>query len=323
MVILSIMQILRKYTDFDHRISVKELTGKLHDDYHLNCSERSVRRYINELQTFYPDVARDRTGVYLAAREFDDSELRLLIDSIISSKHIPPHQAKELIEKLTRLSNIYFDNGLGDIQVLDRIHNEDNRQIFYTIDILSEAIKRGSMVEFTYNTYDTAKKMVPRQSEPYRVSPYKLAAANGNYYLICSYDKYKSISHFRVDRITEVTILDEAAEPLEEATGGKGLDLPKHLAEHLYMFSGDPVTARLSVDKSAMPALVDWFGKDFEVYNEIADCVFIKVRVNPDALACWALQYGDFVEILTPKKLRRKMASKSRLLMEKYWQNPR
>lgn len=322
MVSLSIMEILRKYTDYDHRLSVRELTAKLREEYGLECSERSMRRYINELRQSNPEIVRDRSGVYLSSREFDDSELRLLIDSIISSKHIPSYQAKELIEKLSLLSNVYFNNGLSDVQVLDRTHNGDNRQIFYTIDMLSEAITKGRMVEFTYNTHDSSKKMVPRRSEPYRVSPYKLAAANGNYSLICSYDKYESISHFRVDRITDVAILEEEAKPLEEATNGKGLDLPKHMAEHLYMFSGDPVLAQLSVDKAVMSALIDWFGKDFEVYNEIADRVFIKVRVNPDALACWAMQYGDFVEILSPRKLRRKMAAKSRLLMEKYWQDP-
>lgn len=322
MVYLYILEIMAKNTDYDHRLTIHEIAGILKRDYNYECSERTIRRDLLKLQESGLDIEGNRNGFCILSRKFDESELRMLIDGVIFSKHIPPAQAKSLIDKLSSLASKYFDNGIKDIEVLSRFHNSDNKQIFYNIDVISEAIERDLKIEFIYNIYDTKKQLVPKRPEPYLVNPYKLAAANGNYYLICNYDKYDNISHFRIDRITDIKLTDQPQKSRLKVSGMKTvMDLPTHMVEHLYMFSGEAVLVRMCVDKSIMSAMVDWFGKDFEIYNEIADKVFVKVRVNQEALCCWAMQYGDYVEVLTPDKLRRKMALKARSLMEKYWQN--
>ena len=71
-------------------------------------------------------------GFYLK-REFTDGELRLLIDGLLFSKHIPYSQCKELVEKLESLSNIYFKSRVRYIATLPE-DKTDNKQLFYNID---------------------------------------------------------------------------------------------------------------------------------------------------------------------------------------------
>ena len=47
-------------------------------------------------------------GYRLVSREFDDAELRILIDSVLFSKSISTKQAKDLITKLQGLASNFF-----------------------------------------------------------------------------------------------------------------------------------------------------------------------------------------------------------------------
>ena len=108
--------------------------------------------------------------------------------------------------------------------------------------------------------------MHPRRKEPYIYNPYQIVMSNGNFYLVGNYDKYDTISHFRIDKMTNMKILDEERKPAREVKGMEhGLDLPKHMAEHVYMFSGESVTVLLRTSQRSMDMLYDWFGKDFQI----------------------------------------------------------
>ena len=49
-------------------------------------------------------------------RAFSDAELRLLIDSVLSSSHIAPAHSRELIDKLAAQSSLYFRAHVKHIQ---------------------------------------------------------------------------------------------------------------------------------------------------------------------------------------------------------------
>ena len=46
---------------------------------------------------------------------FEDAELRLLIDGVLASKHISEKHTKDLIEKLSTLSNKYFKSNVKHV----------------------------------------------------------------------------------------------------------------------------------------------------------------------------------------------------------------
>lgn len=123
--------------------------------------------------------------------------------------------------------------------------------------------------------------------------------------MLGNYDKYSNISHYRLDCMTNVQMLDDKVKPKEQVEDfAKGYSLPKHMAEHIYMFSGPSVQVKMRVREQMMSQLIDWFGKDFRIIREDADELIVSVVCNEKAMKYWALQYGEHAEILEPKSLR-------------------
>ena len=283
--------------------------------YGIEYSEAIRKNKNGEEETLYSD--------WYMVRDFSDAELRLLIDGLLFSKHIPYSQCKALIEKLKGLSSTYFDTKVKHIRNLPD-NAPSNRQLFLTIEVLDEAISRGRQVSFTYNEFGTDKKLHPRKNSEgaareYTINPYQIVATNGRYYLICNYDKYDNVSNYRLDRITDIKLLDSSAKPMKKVSGlENGLNLPKHMAEHIYMFAGDSITAKFRAKGSIVGEVIDWFGRDVDFSNDKGATVDVSVSVNENAFRCWALQYGQHIEVLEPVGLREWMKNVVVEIAEKY-----
>ena len=341
MLLMNILDILKTYTDENHRLSQNDIVEILKNEYDMQADRKSIRRNISNLIDFgynieYSEsirmVQNKATGEleesalwsdFHLVRDFDDSELRLLIDGLLFSKHIPYSQCKELVKKLEGLSNKYFQSRVKYIRTLPD-NAPVNRQLFLTIDVLDEAISRGRQVKFRYCSYGTDKKLHPRedaegQVREYIVNPYQMATASGKYYLICNYDKYDNVANFRLDRISDIRILDTPAKPMREVQGLEhGLDLPKHMAEHIYMFSGEsePVTFRFK--KYLLNDVMDWFGSDIAFTNETEDEITARVHVNLQAMRRWALQYAVHAKVLSPEGLVEEVKEDLKAAVENY-----
>lgn len=324
--IINILDILRKYTDENHRLSQKDMADILKTEYHMTVDRKAVKRNLMNLIDFgyeieYSESVRmtpnAKTGAleetyvlsdFYLVRDFTDSELRLLIDSLLFSKHLPYHQCRELIGKLEGLSNQYFKSRTKYIRTLPDL-SLHRQQLFYTIEVLDEAISKGKQVSFTYNEYGTDKKLHPRTDRngsprAYVVNPYQIAATNGRYYLICNYDKYDNVANYRMDRITDIKILDHPVKPAKLVKGLEhGFDLPKHMAEHLYMFSGESGFVTFRAQKYLLNDIMDWFGGDVVFFDETQESVGVRVYVNLAAMRRWALQYALHIKILSPDTL--------------------
>ncbi len=336
LLILNILDILKRYTDVDHRLSQREIGEILEREYSMTADRKSIRRNLLDLidcgyHVEYSESIREKrdgtqeallTDWYLE-RDFTDSELRLLIDSLLFSKHIPYSQCKELVGKLEGLSNIYFRSWVKHIRTLPE-GRPNNRQLFYTIDVLDEAISRGRQVGFHYNSMGLDKRPHPRQDSSghvreYIVNPYQMVTANGRYYLICNYDKYDNVAHYRVDRISDIRLLDTPIKPPEQVKGLEhGLRLPEHMAEHLYMFAGESVRVKFRAKRFLLDDLVDWFGTDIAYADVTEEELTVSVKVNEQAMRLWSLQYAPYVEVLEPVGLREKIGRALQSAASKY-----
>ena len=333
MLIMNILEILKKHSDEEHRLNQKDIIDLLYSEYEMKVDRKAVKRNLMNLLDFgyeleYTETIRtnkkgEQEALYsdwYLVRDFTDAELRLLIDSLLFSKHIPYSQCKELIEKLEGLSNKYFKAKVKHIRNLpEKMPN--NKQIFYVIEILDEAISKGKKVEFCYNDFGTDKKLHPRMSSNgkprrYIINPYQMAATNGRYYLIANYDKYNNISHYRVDRISDIVILDEPSKKQKDLR--EAINLPKHMAEHIYMFSGESTRVAMRIEKFLVGDVIDWFGKDVIFHNETETSVDVSVAVNLEAMRYWAMQYANHVEVLRPEKLREEIKKDLLAAIEKY-----
>lgn len=310
---LYILQILQKYTDASHTLHQKEIIRLLNQNYCIECERKAISRNISCLIEAGFDICFDN-GYYLAEREFDDCELRLLIDSLLFTRQIPQSQRKALIKKLSGLSNCYFQSRVDHIFGVCS-PGPENRQLFYTIETLDAAISKQRQVRFVYNSYDVDKKLHPRRKDPFLVNPYQIVAANGQFYLICNYDKYDTIANYRLDRITDIELTDRPAKPVR--TLESSFSLPRHMAEHIYMFSGPSARVQFRVKRDHVGDVLDWFAPcDFSDVNS-THCT-ASVHVNQTAMLYWALQYGQHIEILSPQSLREQVRHAAQSIADKY-----
>ena len=116
-----------------------------------------------------------------------------------------------------------------------------------------------------------------------------------------------------------VRVLDKKIKPMKDVPElAHGLNLPKHMAEHVYMFNGESVDVTMQVEKFLMDDLVDWFGSDFHIVEDNGDTIKIRVRMNQQAMRFWALQYGPYAEVLKPESLRKQIKADVIKMSEKY-----
>lgn len=313
-----ILDILKEYSDQDHRLTQQEIIRLLKSNYDMECDRRSVKNNILCLRELGYDISMEN-GYYLLEREFEDVELRMLIDSVLFSKNLTQKQAKELIEKLKAQGNRYFPAKVSHISNLPDLQFADNKQLMYSIDVVNDAISAKKKISFIYNSYGTDFKLHPRREREYIVNPYQMVANNGRFYLIGNYDKYDNISHYRLDKMTCVKMLDEKVKSQNDIKDfSQGFHLPKHMAEHIYMFSGESVLVKMLAPKNMMDELIDWLGKDFRVKAVDDEKIEVTVSCNANAMFYWALQYGPYIEILEPQSLRNRISEAVKEMCDKY-----
>ena len=356
LLILYILDILQKYTDEEHRLSQKEIQDILKKEYEMPVDRKAIKRNLLNLIEYgssieYREVSRKEifrkksvvsdedsldledkgipeddllwTDFYLK-QKFTNEELRLLIDSLLFSKHIPYSQAKKLITKLESLSNIYFKSRSQYIYPLP-VDRTDNKQVFYNISILDEAIRKKQKVLFEYAEYHTDKKMHLKKREDgsvreYVVTPYQMAVQEGKYYLICNYDKYDDISNYRVDRIRNIQILEEKGKPFETLkwSGHQPMNLNEYMKEHVYMYSSENAFVKFRIVKAMISDVIDLFGKGVKFSEETDTHVSVSVHVNERAAEQFAKNYAPDVVILQPKRLRDKLRDDLKKAWEAY-----
>ena len=229
LLILNIFDILWKDSDQDHRLTQREIGEILRTRYGMAADRKAIKRNLMDLVEFgfdieYREVPRGGAGEeeentiltdFYLVRPFTEGELRLLIDGLLFSRHLPHRQCRELVEKLEGLSSRYFRSRVRHITRMPG-EQEDNQQLFLNIELLDEAIEKRQKAAFHYLEYGTDKKVHYRTRSDgsvreYVASPYQMAARDGNYYLVCRREGYGGLANYRLDRICDLKVLEETA----------------------------------------------------------------------------------------------------------------
>ena len=330
MIPVIILDILRKYSDEEHRLTQTDILKYIKNDYDLEVERKAVRRNIDNLiemkypieYTEIPRKGKNKTGgeeentilsELWISRDFTDGELRLLIDSLLFSHHVPHDQCIALVKKLEGLSNVYFKSYVKHIATLPDVEIT-NPQLFLTIEQLEKAIDDKRKVSFQYLDMGTDKKKYPKCEKDgnirtYVVSPYQMAARDGKYYLICNYDKYEDISNYRIDRIANIEILEERAKPYKKLKGSNESEfsLGDYMSEHIYMYSGGKTRVKFRIVRPMIADVVDIFGKEVRFEEETEDHVIVRAKVTEAAMIQFAKSYAPDVVILEPESMVKEM----------------
>ena len=258
----------------------------------------------------------NKKGSYLVCREFDDAELRLLIDGVLASTHVTAKHSKELIDKLCGLSNVYFRSHVKNIHSVNQWSKTDNNTLFYSISVIDEAIERGRQVVFYYNKYGMDRKL-HHTSKPH-VSPYQLILHNQHYYLMAFSEKWKNVTFYRVDRITDIRMSDEKATPMYEVEGLEhGINYREIATSLPYMFTDKIERVEFYASEGIVDQVVDWFGDNAQ-FEKLDGRLKVTIYASPNAMEYWAMQYLNYVEVVHPQALRNKIKENLKLATAKY-----
>lgn len=323
------LEILKKHSDADHRLGQQDIIKLLWDLYEIKADRKTIKSNILNLIDLGYEINYTKTvrnagkpdeneiwSDYYMDNEFDDSELRLLIDSVLFSPNISPCQSKQLIKKLQNQSSEFFKAHTKHITSMPS-RKSDNKQLFHTIDIIDEAITKKKKITFKHIYYGT--DLEPHISRAFntttdslgseiewRVSPYQMAMSEGKYYLICTH-VHDKIIHIPLSEMVDIKILDEKAQPFSELIGSNGqpLDLKEYVKEHIYMCSGVPIRARLRIlNKMVFHVVTDTFGKDVTVINPGSKGrIDIEVKAPESAIYQFAMKHIGAVLVLEPDEL--------------------
>ncbi len=316
--LIRIWQILKKYSDYDHPLTQEDIAAYLENEYGIVIERKAISRNISLLKEAGADIASKRTGSYLESREFEDAELRLLIDGVLSSKHITAKHSSDLIERLCGLSNKYFRSHVKNIYSVNDWGKTDNQALFYNIELVDSAIEAGKQIQYDYNKFGADKKL--HKSSFQRVSPYQMILHNQHYYLMAYSDYWGNIVFHRLDKITNMSFYDKPAKPIREIPGYEsGIDYKKISSSMPYMFTDEPEKIEFIADDWMSDQVIDWFGKSISI-TELKDQKKIRVTLiaSPYAMEHWAMQYINYVEIISPVHLRKSIYETLKKCTDKY-----
>ena len=303
--ILYLMDMLLYDTDEEKGLTMAGILARL-EAAGIQAERKSIYDDIDSLRTYGLDILTKREKTveyYVGSREFELPELKLLVDAVQSSKFITERKSMELIHKLSSLTSRRQARSLQrHVFVTNRIKAQ-NESIYYNVDALHTAILEKRKVSFKYFDYDAEKKRVFRKGEGvYTADPLGLSWNDENYYLITYSDKYDAYVHYRVDRMSGISVLDE---PSDSGAKIADFDIVEYCKRVFNMFGGDDVRVELSVDNSLINPMIDRFGKDVILYPKTdSEVRVIANATRSGTFFAWLTQFGSKVRIDAPDDLR-------------------
>ena len=315
--LIRILQIFKKYSDCDHPLKQQDIIKHLEVDYGIVMERKAISSNIFLLQEAGYEIKSTRKGSYLQEREFEDSELRMLIDGVLSSKYITARHSKDLIEKLCALSNKYFRSHVKNVYSVNDWNKTDNQSLFFNIELIDDAIEQGKQIEFDYNKYGIDKKL--HRTKTHCVSPYQLILHNQRYYLMAQSERWHNLSYYRVDHITNMKIVDKPLTPINTLEGfATGINYKELSSSLPYMYADKPQLVEMVADISITDQIIDWFGTDVRLSQLDENKIKVQLKASLNAMEYWAMQYINFVEVTRPIELREKIKNNLNLAQKKY-----
>ncbi len=310
--LLYLMKLLLERTDEEHALPAPKIIEEL-ARYGIRAERKSIYDDIEVLRKFGLDIAlrkSDGPGYFVASRTFELPELKLLADAVASSKFITEKKSEQLIRKIELLTSRYQAVQLQRQVYVDGRVKTANERIYYSVDAIHQAIAQNRQISFRYFDYTAdRKKEFRRNGEAYTASPYALSWDSDNYYMIAYYERYGSLSHFRVDKMENTSVLEL---PRHELPDGKAFDLTCYMRKLFGMFGGDEQEIRLQFSNSLIGVVLDRFGNDADIQKADGDSFAVRFRafVSP-ALLGWIFKFGGDVKVLGPEALKEQLRQKA------------
>ncbi len=321
--LLATAEFFKKYTDEEHVFSTVEICDYL-SGIGIPAERKAVYDDIEALNKSGMDIVCARSpkkGYFLASREFEEAEVRLIIDAVQAAKFITVKKTETLVNKISALASESQAKKLSAQVYIDSVRKRKNEEIYYTIDALHKAILAKKQVKFSYHHLTVSDELAAELSEKeFTVSPYALIWSNDHYYLVCNNASYDNLMHTRLDRMTKVEMLDAPARPFSRVSRYKDkFDSADYSGKLFNMFSGEEHRVSMRCSNSILEEIIDRFGDSVKITSQKSDCFTADVvAVTGEGFISWVLQFGADIEIISPVDIRNSIGNRAAQIAELY-----
>lgn len=300
--ILYIAKMLEENTDEEHSLSTAAIIDRL-KAHGIEAERKSIYADIENLQNFGMDILKRRSepqGYYIASRDFELPELKLLVDTVQSSKFITEKKSRSLIGKIEKLTSNHEAKKLQSQVVVSNRIKTMNESIYYNVDKIHSAISEDVKIRYRYCEWTLDKELKPKKDGAfYTVSPWVLTWDDENYYMIAYDDETQTIRHYRVDKMMNITLTDSRRDGKKEL---RQTDVAAYARRTFGMFGGEETELEILFDKSLIGVVIDRFGKDTIIHKQNKDSFIARLRVNISTqFYGWLTALGDCAKIVSPK----------------------
>lgn len=308
--LLYLIDMLKLHSNEEHPMPMSEILSRLEAE-GIKAERKSIYDDIAQLKDYGYDIecfkSKTNGGYYMASQDFELAELKLLVDSIQASKFVTAKKSKDLIAKLSALTDEYSAKQLKrQVYVANRV-KASNEAIFYAVDAIHRAMQENCNIEFQYYNWTIEKKLVPRrEGQVYEVSPWMLSYQDEEYYLVAYDPLEEKVKHFRVDKIMNVSISKKkrSGHEIFEKT-----DVADYSRKTFSMYSGKQQSVTVCFDNKLIGVVLDRFGKDVDL--RVRDENHFSARINIEVSQTffgWLTTLGDGAYIMAPEEVRTSFA---------------
>lgn len=317
---LYLVKIFSEETDDEHGLSLKEIASRL-NSYGVTADRKTLYNDFENLRTFGYDIITEQKGrdllYHMGKRTFELPELKLLVDSVQSAKFLTEKKSNQLIKKIESLGSIYDAKHLQRQVLISGRIKTMNESIYYSVDILHEAISRNKQVRFHYYQWNVQKRMELRKNGMwYQVSPWGLMWDDENYYLVAFDAEDQKIKHYRVDKMLHISISSD------DRIGNnqfKEFNLPKYTKSLFGMYGGELTRITIEGRNDLVGVVIDRFGKDIIIQPK-GDQHFtaqVNVAVSRQFFG-WMFAIGRELRIVAPESIVNRMREEIDIFKHEY-----
>ncbi|MGL5437500.1 MAG: helix-turn-helix transcriptional regulator [Lachnospiraceae bacterium] len=301
--LLYLMQLLWERTDENNIITMQEILCEL-EKHEIKAERKSIYHDIDTLRQFGMDIEIKRdhpAGYYLASRDFEISELKILVDAVQASKFITAQKSRELIKKLERLASVHDAKKLQrQVYVNNRVKTM-NKSIYYNVDKIHEAILSNTQITFQYFAWTVKKEArMKRNGALYCVSPWRLIWEDENYYLIAYDSAAGKAKFYRTDKMVNIELTSEMREGKLVCADFDAADFTR---KTFSMFNGEEKTLTLKMDNRLAGVMIDRFGPDLPIRALDKDSFQARITVKvSEQFYGWLAGLGKGVRIVSSRE---------------------
>ena len=294
-----ILEMLMRESDDEHGLTMAQIISRL-EEYGIAAERKSIYDDFLALEElgFYISRTSTRPPEYkLDNRIFELAELKMLVDAVQASKFITIKKSREIIEKLQLFAGANQSRELSrQVYIEDRVKTLNNAAI-YSIDSIHTAINSKKKLSFKYFDYNAEKKKVLRHDgAAYTVSPLFMMWDDEKYYLVAHDHRDEIVKNFRVDKMQEVKVLEEAVTLADDEKIS-----PADYSRKIFgMYGGREELVTLECREKLAGVVIDRFGTEPTFIKTKFGFKFsMRIMLSPTFFA-WVMSFGADMRILSP-----------------------